>query len=402
MKVAVIGGGFSGLLAAYFLEKEGIDVTVYEKEECLGGHCKTLVSKDIYTDIGTACCFTGQIKELLIDLKVNYTERFVYKSFLDENYRAAEHMLREDVILLMDELSKLKQILDKYAPYLDSIDYGYIPDDLMLPLEVFLENHGLKFICQVISPYLSSFGFGCVDDILAYYVFKVFNINTIYSFIGGKKSLFINKGTAEITNKLSEKISDIRYSLEVTNIEVVNNQVKVETAYSVDYFNKVLITTKLPDNIIKDPFFNDIMKKINTNAFFVCAYEVSNRDLVTTYYKSHLGKKEKVQFFYVTKQNNRTMLVAYAYGNIEKNIIDDITADIKKSGVNIKQLITAKQWHIFPHLKPLDMTQEFYEDIKQKQNINNIWFLGSLVSKPAIDNLYLSVRESVKNILKNK
>ena len=40
-RVAVIGGGVSGLAAAYVLAKEGVEVVVYEKEKSLGGHAKT-------------------------------------------------------------------------------------------------------------------------------------------------------------------------------------------------------------------------------------------------------------------------------------------------------------------------------------------------------------------------
>ncbi|XP_047945289.1 uncharacterized protein LOC125191902 isoform X2 [Salvia hispanica] len=40
-RVAVIGGGVSGLAAAYVLAKEGVEVVVYEKENSLGGHAKT-------------------------------------------------------------------------------------------------------------------------------------------------------------------------------------------------------------------------------------------------------------------------------------------------------------------------------------------------------------------------
>lgn len=401
MKVGVIGGGFSGMLAAYLLEKKGIDVTVYEKQEYIGGHCKTLVSKDIYAELGTTFSFTKHIKELLIELQVDYTERFIYRDFLDEDYHHVEHMLGEDVVLLMDELSRLKTILEKYSKYLNDINFGYIPRELMTPFNAFLKKHDLRFVSQIITPHLSSFGFGCVEHIQTYYVFKVFNVDTLYSLITSEKLLFINKGTSELIKKLSQRISDIRYSLEVTNVEVVQDKVKVETPYGADYFDKVLITTKLPRDVIKDQLYNELMKKIDTNPFIACAYEVSNKDLVTTYYKAHLGQKGKVQFFYTSKQNNRTIVVAYAYGNIEKGIIDGITNDLQKSGVVIKHLITVKQWYIFPHLKVHNLTQSFYKEINDRQKISNIYLIGSLVSKPSIDNLYLSVKESVSEIIAN-
>ncbi|HHX59888.1 MAG TPA: FAD-dependent oxidoreductase [Epulopiscium sp.] len=399
MKIAVIGGGFSGMLAAYLLEKKGINVTVYEKEEYIGGHCQTIVSKNVYTELGTIVSFTGQIKELLIDLQVDYTERFIYRNFVGDQYQIVEHMLKEDVILLMNELSSLALILEEHAYALNEINYGYIPEDLMLPLNQFLKKHDLKFVCQVIAPHLSSFGFGCSDDIQAYYVFKTFSIDTLLSFMRGDKLLFINKGTSELIKKLSQKISDIRYSLEVNNVEVLGDQVKVETPYGDDYFDKVLITTKLPRGVIKDELYNELMKKIDTNPFIVCAYEVTNKDLATTYYKAHLGKKGKIQFFFSSRQHSRTILTTYAYGRIEKDIIDGITEDIKKSGIHIKQLVTVKQWYIFPHLHVHNLTQTFYKEINDRQKISNIRLIGSLVSKPSIDNLYLSVKNSVDEMI---
>lgn len=401
MKVAVIGAGFSGMLSAYLLEKQGIKVTIYEKQESIGGHCRTLSSKGIYAELGTVFSFSEQIKELLIELKVDYTERFTYRNFIDENYNNVEHISREDVTLLMDELPRLKVILNKYSKSLNTVNYGYIHKDLMIPLCTFLRHHNLNTICQVIAPHLSSFGFGNICDVQAYYAFKIFNLDTIYSFIRGDKLLFINKGSSELIKKLSQNISDIRYSIKVENIEVKGNKVNLETPFSSDYYDKVLITTKLPRDVIKDDLYNQLMKKIDTNPFITCAYEVDNKNLVTTYYKANLGKKGKVQFFHTTRQNKRTILVAYAYGIVKKELIDSITNDIKKSGIHIKHLITAKQWYIFPHLDNHNLTQNFYRDINKTQNMSHIRLIGSLISKPELTNLYVSVKNSVNDILKS-
>ncbi|MBE9201925.1 MULTISPECIES: FAD-dependent oxidoreductase [unclassified Nodularia (in: cyanobacteria)] len=42
MKIAIIGGGASGMVTAYLLNKHGHEVTVLEKEPILGGHIRTL------------------------------------------------------------------------------------------------------------------------------------------------------------------------------------------------------------------------------------------------------------------------------------------------------------------------------------------------------------------------
>lgn len=399
MRVAIIGAGFSGMLAAYLLEKQGLDVTIYEKEGSIGGHCRSIVSKNVYTDLGTVFSFSKQIKELMIELQIDYTEHFVYKNFVDDNYKSTEHMSRKDVALLLKELDALKIILDQYAESLNTMNFGYIHKDLLVSFKTFEEQHHLKYIRQVITPFLSSFGLGCIDDLQSYYVFKIFDIDAIYAYILGEKLLFFNKGASEIISKLSQNISDIRYSLEVKNIEVEDGQVKVASPYGTDYYDKVLITTKLPRDVIKDDIYNQLMKKIETNPFVTCAYEVYNKDLLTTYYKAHSGKKGKIQFFFTSKQNNRTILVAHAYGIIEKELIDGITKDLEKLDVKIKHLITVKQWYIFPHLKEAHLTETFYQDINDRQKTSPIGLIGSLVSEPSIDHLYVSVKKTVAEIV---
>lgn len=398
MKIAVLGAGFSGMLAAYLLEKEGASVTVYEKTDHIGGHCRTLTAKDNYTDLGTTFTFASGIKELLIELDVAYTERLVYRSFVDAGYEIVQHMKRKDIIILMDELTKLQLILDNYADCLNGINYGYIHPDLMIPLSDFLKNHDLGTVYQVIAPHLSSFGFGSIDETQAYYAFKVFNVSTIFTFIRGEKLLFIDKGTSELIDKLGANISDIRYEMEVINIEPIHDQVKVETAYGDDVFDHVLITTKLPRDVIKDHLFNGMMKKIDTNPYITCAYEVNNRNLATTYFKDNLGKKGRIQFFHTSRQNKKTTLVAFAYGHISKEIVNGITEEINKTGVHIDHLITAKQWYIFPHLRDANLTEYFYQDILERQKDSHIHLIGSLISKPEMANLYISVKASVEEI----
>ncbi|GMH08595.1 hypothetical protein Nepgr_010435 [Nepenthes gracilis] len=51
-RVAVIGGGISGLGAAYELGKAGVNVVLYEKEELLGGHAKTVTVEGVDLDLG--------------------------------------------------------------------------------------------------------------------------------------------------------------------------------------------------------------------------------------------------------------------------------------------------------------------------------------------------------------
>lgn len=52
MKVAVVGVGVAGLTAAHTLASAGIQVTLYEKEDYVGGHARTIHDVGIGLDTG--------------------------------------------------------------------------------------------------------------------------------------------------------------------------------------------------------------------------------------------------------------------------------------------------------------------------------------------------------------
>ncbi|ONK79558.1 uncharacterized protein A4U43_C01F7600 [Asparagus officinalis] len=52
MRVAVVGAGISGLVAAYELADAGVNVVLYEEEDHLGGHAKTVAVDGVDVDLG--------------------------------------------------------------------------------------------------------------------------------------------------------------------------------------------------------------------------------------------------------------------------------------------------------------------------------------------------------------
>ena len=42
MKIAIIGGGASGMVSAYLLDRQGHQITVFDRQPILGGHIRTL------------------------------------------------------------------------------------------------------------------------------------------------------------------------------------------------------------------------------------------------------------------------------------------------------------------------------------------------------------------------
>ena len=76
-RVAVVGGGPAGLTAAYLLIKQGVDVTVFEASDMVGGISRTEVYKGYRFDIGGHRFFTK------IELVQELWDEILGEDFLD-------------------------------------------------------------------------------------------------------------------------------------------------------------------------------------------------------------------------------------------------------------------------------------------------------------------------------
>jgi phytoene desaturase len=61
--IAIIGSGFSSLSAACHLAKEGFNVSVFEKNDTVGGRARQLVKKGFTFDIGPSWYWMPDIFE---------------------------------------------------------------------------------------------------------------------------------------------------------------------------------------------------------------------------------------------------------------------------------------------------------------------------------------------------
>jgi all-trans-retinol 13,14-reductase len=77
MKVCVIGGGVGGLSAAYCLSKSGVDISLFEKEDVLGGHCTSYDVQGYTVDTGLHYPFYFSREDLLYEILEDRKNLFV-------------------------------------------------------------------------------------------------------------------------------------------------------------------------------------------------------------------------------------------------------------------------------------------------------------------------------------
>ena len=62
-KISVIGGGFAGLSAACFLAKAGNEVTIFEKNDTIGGRARTFIAEGFTFDMGPSWYWMPDVME---------------------------------------------------------------------------------------------------------------------------------------------------------------------------------------------------------------------------------------------------------------------------------------------------------------------------------------------------
>ncbi|HEY8271239.1 MAG TPA: FAD-dependent oxidoreductase [Pseudobdellovibrionaceae bacterium] len=89
-KVVVVGGGFSGLVTAYYLSRQGFSVDLHEASPKLGGLLQTeRTSSGLVENAANGFIFNEDLAELLADLKLEYIrplkgakKRFIFRKRL--------------------------------------------------------------------------------------------------------------------------------------------------------------------------------------------------------------------------------------------------------------------------------------------------------------------------------
>lgn len=400
MRVGIVGAGFSGLLAAYWLEMQGFSVTVFEKEARLGGHCRTFEHGGLSIEMGTVFGFRSELRGLFTTLDVGFTERYSHREFVNSDFERVEQLSYAEAEAFKSELLRLSEILDAYPEAFDGDGYGRVYEDLKMSMGDFLALHGFELIGKAIYPHLAAFGFGVPWDLPAFYGFSVFDLATIQAFVRGEKLLYVDQGFTELVRKLSLRVTDIRYGQPVTSMVEDEGGVRVFTAFGDSYFDKVLVSAVLPSGVLEEGPLAQKMGVVHTNPYVSIAYKVVPQNSGTTYCLGQLGSAEQLLFYHSFRQRQKTVLIAYAYGDLSEALVKAVSGDLKRCEVQVKHVVAAESWRIFPHVRAECLCEDFYTALRAADPNQRIHLMGTLVSRPAVGSLYHSVKRTIGDVFR--
>lgn len=235
-KIAIIGGGASGLASAFLLEKD-FDVTVFEKEDKLGGHADTVyleggVSVEAGFEFFSTAMFPRFIK-LLGLLKVETHEFDLYYTFRNTSQANTIVVPPRDLSNIpADDLEPLLNFQTFLISGADLVKSG----DKSLTLQKFVETLSLpqEFCDGFLYPFFASMWGVTPTEI------KDFTASLVVSWlvlnvpaVGEAPKWFeVSSGTSGYIDALADQLgeTEILLSAAVTEIKKCDSQYEVKTA----------------------------------------------------------------------------------------------------------------------------------------------------------------------------
>lgn len=117
-KVLILGAGFAGCTIAYLLSKEGYDCTIIEKEDYIGGGCRTFFQGGHPFTYGPRPYYGYSEKVFNWIDSFSKMRRFPFSllSYVEQDKRFYSYPIHEDDLPLMREKEKIKKELEGRDP----------------------------------------------------------------------------------------------------------------------------------------------------------------------------------------------------------------------------------------------------------------------------------------------
>lgn len=113
-RILIIGSGFSSLSAACYLAKEGYEVTVFEKNETLGGRARQFRKDGFTFDMGPTFYWMPDVMERFFADFGTTPSAFYTLKRLDPGYEI--YFAKENSIRLSADFEKIKETFEKIEP----------------------------------------------------------------------------------------------------------------------------------------------------------------------------------------------------------------------------------------------------------------------------------------------
>jgi uncharacterized protein len=386
MRIAVIGGGASGIVTAYLLDKQGHHVTVFERQPMLGGHIRTLNKNvkpnqsdcDEILESGplefpsTFHNFVALMQELEVELLPvsigsslfpKEGDHFLSEVMIEKNFKGIQRLieyLRFDTVYALSAGLWLKT---QFADMQDFYDQ---------PLSRYLNDQSTGSLwLKLLTMYSYSMPFELIDDFPAELAIPMLRDYRAVNW------LRVEGGVYSYIEKILERFKgEVLLNVEIANISRSSNAVKIERLQGeIQDFDKIVFATP-PDQVIAllaDPTDAEIKRFSAWKANYITT--TVHRD--TSMYDNHgIRRPSEFDFF---QTNTR-----WGYNGCLNQLCGISSPQHHFLSFQLEELIAPDRIiHMQEHHTPLYTTESFrYRDeVVATNGENNTYHAGAYLKE---------------------
>lgn len=400
MKIAIIGGGASGMVTAYLLDQQGHQVTVFERQPMLGGHIRTL-NKNVQPNQSNCAevlengvlefpsafhNFLDLMQQLEIDLEQVDVGSGLFLSKEGPAGKGAAGDRKYGHILsgamIRKNFTGLKRLLEYWrldklyarsAGFWVRMQFKQEQDFYDQPLSQHVPGPGLRNTwLKLLTMYSYSIPFDLIDNFPAELA-----IPALRQYIFAKWYR-IKGGVYTYIEKILTRFSgEIRLNAQVKGVTRSNQGVTLELSDGPQQFDKVVFATP-PDQVLKllaDPTLNESKRFSSWQANHIRSILHSDIAMYQPYRIEALGEFD----FFHTDQG-------WGY-NAALNQLCGLSSDATKEhynlAFNLDSLVDPEKiLHIQAHHTPLYTTEAFHhrDEVVATNGENNTYFVGAYLA----------------------
>ena len=397
-RVAVIGGGLSGLVIAAGLQKKGYrNVTVFEKDNRLGGKLHTIWYKGKSYELGAVFGLPVQkhLKSLMKDFNIKTDGPNLSRVNYDIKGNKILQIQKEELGDFLNEVDRLPDVLEEYSS-LDKINIQHLEEPLMLPFSRWCDYHQFKVLKKVYMHYFTSYGLGDIDIVPALYVLRILNYETVMSFMEVPEFFTWKAGVSSLIEGLGHKVRNLRLGQNITKISLLKGHtLSIETELEELEFDRVVITAPLNQfsYLFNENQMKDFLSCIKYQDYNVYTFTVDKLPKGCGCVLDNLSTKKKGHIILWNSRwdsnNVENLLTVYAYNHPEDSraaALQVIKSDLLELGIKNPRLNQFKSWKQCPYVDTDTLKKGFYEKMEAMQGKNNIFLAGEIMSTVSMEN----------------
>ncbi|MCP3925812.1 MAG: FAD-dependent oxidoreductase [Desulfobacterales bacterium] len=409
-KVCIVGGGISGVVAAYTLTKKGHDVVVYERgrhiiykdgervdeyDDQAGGKCYTKFKNGQAFELGACSCgpnFKTVIKFARhTGTKLRKRLKFkVIKGSRVTSFRKIYWPFNKTFTILKEMAIYSFHAIKFAILYNRKTTYKPMSAEYQLPFTEFCQLKNLKIVPAWLDLPVTSFGYG--EDIKTWYVLDYINLTNFMGMglllilLGIPPVRRIDKGYETLVDRIAERLNIIKHT-EVINIErdssvtvtVKNLTTGEETK---DSFDDIIISVPMNEMVDKMELNSQesvVCDGIKHNPYTIIAGQGKNIPHECLLIKDNVHNTGHVALIEETMKAPFENFSVYYIPETGDDVsiddtIDTLKSDLAVMNAELETVDTFKKWLYFPHFD----TSDYFQKIEAIQGTNNTYWVGGM------------------------